>query len=413
MEIIIFAFIFLLFVLAMARVKFNLANPLSLLWGTWIISIGICLANIFTVYPKLSTQSLVFMFSFLVITSLSFTVGKSLPVNFTPISYNYIRLVHSFNMLFITVILSYIITIIKLGLPPLLSGSQRSQYYLSGGGELFYLLIYPCYFLGLFILYNYEKYHLNNYILLQLLILLLVIFTRGNKMTIFAVMLMFCFYWGRRVSLAKISIMLMVVIAIFLIISITYKKNVQNLSALKLARINVTGFSLPSNYYFLYDPLIYMSSNVDNLNSLMNAKFAGLGIGTLSFKGIYQLFALFNPVISEFPKQILINANASLTVPQFSTYSGLGLLYYDFGPIISLEIFMLIGFFSGLFYERESIDLTILFFSFILFQTLALSFFTFYLGNLEVITNIIFIFFLDMYSRSDENIDGLVGGYYE
>lgn len=232
-------------------------------------------------------------------------------------------------------------------------------------------------------------------------------------MTIFAIMLMFCFYWGKQISLAKLTTLLLLVIAIFLIVSVTYKKNIQNLSALKIARINITGFRLPSNYYFLYDPLIYMSSNIDNLNSLINARFSGMGLGTLSFKGAYQIIAVFNPSITELSRQILINANASLIVPQFSTYSGLGLLYYDFGPLITLEVFMLIGFICGALYNRNSMNLTLMFFSFILFQTLALSFFSFYLGNLEVITNIVFVFLIDLYSRNVENNADLLGGYYE
>lgn len=156
-----------------------------------------------------------------------------------------------------------------------------------------------------------------------------------------------------------------------------------------------------------------MSSNIDNLNSLINARFSGMGLGTLSFKGAYQIIAVFNPSITELSRQILINANASLIVPQFSTYSGLGLLYYDFGPLITLEVFMLIGFICGALYNRNSMNLTLMFFSFILFQTLALSFFSFYLGNLEVITNIVFVFLIDLYSRNVENNADLLGGYYE
>lgn len=411
--IIIFVLIFLLFALSVAGIKFNLTNPLSLLWGTWLFSIGICVTKIFSVYPSLSVKCYLFIFSFLIITSLAFVVGKSLPIKFTDTKYNYLRLFYSFNILFMVVIFAYVITIIKLGLPPLFSGSVRSQYYLSNGGELLYLLVYPCFFLGLFIIYNYKKHPFNGYIYTQLLILLFVIFTRGNKMTIFAIILMFCFYWGKQISLAKLTTLLLLIIAIFLLVSVTYKKNIQNLSALKVARINITGFRLPSNYYFLYDPLIYMSSNIDNLNSLINTRLSGIGLGTLSFKGIYQIIAVFNPSITDLSRQTLINANASLTVPQFSTYSGLGLLYYDFGPLISLETFMLIGFTSGALYNKNSMNLTLMFFSFILFQTLALSFFSFYLGNLEVITNIIFMIIIDLYARNAENNADLLGGYYE
>lgn len=409
--ILIASILILVLVTIICQVKVNLSNPLSLLWGTWLISILICICNVFSVYPRLSIKSLFFIFSYLIITSLAFIIGHNLHFQPQITFYNGMRLLTAFNTLFLIVIAAYGITIIRLGLPPLFSGGVRSKYYLSGGGELLYLLIYPCFFLGLFMLYHRKAHYFHSYIIFQLLILTLIIISRGNKMAIFSVFLMVCFFWGRKVNVPAILVVAFLVVIIFSVISITYKRDVNDLNALKTAKISLTGFTLPNRFYFLYDPLIYMSSNINNIYTLMSSHLSAIGMGSLSFKGICQLLAIFNPSLAQLSSQSLLIANTSLTVPIFSTYSGLGELYFDFGPLIAIEIFMLIGFVNGILYNQKGLNLTSTYFGFILFQTLALSFFTFYLGNLEVITNLIVLFLVDMYARRSEG-EQLGDAYY-
>lgn len=403
---ILFVFIILI---CISRRSFNLSNPLFFLWTTWGISFCICLLNIFSVYPLLSINSIFFILFFLFFTSLSFLLGKSLPIEFKKTHYNEKKLFQSYTVVFFIVFATYILTIIKLGLPPLLSsGGVRSEYYLSNGGELFYLMVYPCFFLGLYIFY-YFKNQINFWpLVIQQLILFAIILSRGNKMAIFSVLLMMCFFWGEHVKSIYLIGLVAIVIFIFSFVSIIYKRNIENLDALKTAKITLTGFNLPDSLYFLYDPSIYLASNLYNINGLIREHLNGIGLGTFTFKGISQLLAPFSPTISSMMSNSLIIANTSLSVATFSTYSGLGQLYFDFGPIVAIMVFMLVGFLNGIVNippRKFKLNLTSSFFAFILFQTLALSFFTFYLGNLEVISNLFVIFAIDMYSRKSSYLE--------
>lgn len=385
------------------RTSFNLSNPLFFFLASWVISLLICLLNIFSFYPSLSDETLIFIFSFLFLTSVSYYVGHSLPIRYKEAQYNILKLIQCYNLIFFIVIVTFCLTVIKLGLPPLLSsGGVRSEYYLSGGGELCYLMIYPCFFLGLYILYHFHKGGSYGFIIIQELILFLVILVRGNKMAIFSILLMICFFWGQKVKFINLIGLLFLVVFIFSFVSIIYKRNVEDLDTLKQAKIALTGFDLPDNLYFLYDPLIYLASNIYNINGLLCGHLSSIGMGTFSFKGICQLIAPFNPHLNVMMGNSLIIANTSLTVATLSTYSGLGLLYFDFGPIIAVLIFMLIGFTSGILSipnKKFKLNITGSFLAFILFQTLALSFFTLYLGNLEVISNLLLMFIVDIYAR--------------
>lgn len=380
-------------------ISLNLTSPLPFLWGTWLIALIICFLDIFTAYPVPSNETVVFVCAFLIGSTVAYHYGIRLQPSQKNIRYTGKRLYRAFNILFTLVVLSYIVTIIRLGLPPLLVGGNRSNYYLSGGGELIYLLIYPCFFLGLFVLYRQSSFNYQRVLSFQLIILFLIILTRGNKMAIFSVILMICFFWGHKVNWSFLIILLALVILIFALLSTIYKRNVSNLNNLKAAKIALTGFSLPDSCYFLYDPMIYLSSNVNNVDSLIQAHMSGLGFGAFSFKGICQLLGIINPEISGLPHQALVMANSTLTVPLFSTYSGLGELYFDFGPVIAIELMMILSFACGYFNESTRSNLSQSFVAFLLYQTLTLSFFTFYLGNLEVITNIFVVLVIDKYAR--------------
>lgn len=378
----------------------NLTNPIFLLWATWVVSLLICFANVFTVYEPLSNYAITLIIAFLFCISVAYWYGHQFHFVKSMVHYSGVRLYESFNVLFWLVVVAYVLTIVKLGLPPIFSGAQRSTYYLSGGGELVYLLIYPCFYLGIFILYNHLNHLANPWIIGQLIVLLAMIMTKSNKMTIFAIALMLCYFFGRRVNWFVVALMVVIVVLIFSFASITYTKNVTDLNTFEQERYAITGFALPQSLNFLYDPLIYMSSNLYNISTLLQSNMSGQGMGALSFHGIVQIVGIFNPSFNQLNDQARHLINMSTTIPNFSTYSALGELYYDFGPTISLEIATIIGFFSGLFTDPKHRHLFADFLGFILYQTIVLSFFTIYLGNLEVITNLIVVLLIDIYAQS-------------
>lgn len=381
----------------------NLSNPLFLMWSTWILSIVICLLKIFSSYNNLSLKTLFFIATFLVFTSVGFIFGKKRSNNYVIVAREYSerKLLIAFNLLFLLVTAIFAATVIKLGLPPAISGGDRSTYYISGATEIIYLLIYPCFFIGFYLI---KKFNCRYRICVQLIILTCFILLKGNKMSFFTILLMIFVLFGKKVNLFRVILILGCILLVFYLSTFIYTKNILDQNALKDARILLTGFSLSGNWYFLYDPLIYLASNLYNLNNLISSNLSGIGLGTVSFKGLFQVIGFLFPMVTTKMSIGLLEMNSTLSVPIFNTFSALGLLYYDFGEFFTLIIMFLIGFLAGKNYSAtENYGcISIMFIYLILFQTLVLSFFTFYLGNLEVITNIIVIIIIDLLCKNGE-----------
>lgn len=393
----------LLFAFFFRKHTINLSKPYFLLWCTWGVGIGVCLLNIFKAYPAINYITYTFVIINLITISICFHFGqKSTKINFQSTRYDINRLKLSLNILFCLVSLAYIVTILKLGLPPLFSGSDRSTYYLSGGGELVYLLVYPAFFISLILI---KKDRLTWPLFIKILILSFFLISKSNKMSIFSILLMVCVIFGKRMNISKIFIGLAIIFIIFGISSYVYTKSYSNQQALKTARIALTGFSLPIKYYYLYDPLIYISSNIYNLNSLVINHMSSQGYGIESFPGIAQLVAVLFPQVSEASNTALLSMDSVLPISLFNTFSGLGLLYYDFGNFFSTFIMGCVSFACGCLYVKtaHSESIFTMFLYYLLYQTIVLSFFTFYLGNMEVITNLLVIIMIDLFCRQQSS----------
>lgn len=379
--------------------RIDLTSPILFMWVTWGIGLAACILNIFYLYAPISLTSYMYIFLFLFLVTIFFYFGCNIKNSSKQsIDYEPKKLLISFNLMFLAIVLIYIVTIVKLGLPPALSGGDRSNYYLSNGGELIYLLIYPAFFLGLFLI---KKFNLIKPTIIQLIILFMILLSRGNKMGVFSVLIIFCILFLRKADITKILIIFGCILLVFWASTYMYTKNISDLSALKFQKIASTGFSLPDKYYSLYDPLIYIASNIYNFNGLVNNGLGGIGLGSTSFKGIAQLISSIFPNISLKMNDNLQLMSSTLGAQMYNTFSGLGLLYFDYGILISLILFSVIAFVTGVLYKRvqSNNSLSEMFFYYVLYQTLALSFFTVYLGNLEVLSNMCAIILIDYISR--------------
>lgn len=391
-----FLFLFILLLILTKGRKFNFNNPLIFMWVTWLSAIVICFLNIFSSYNELSIKTIMYIFYFLILTSVGYLLGKKsgyTNTNNVIVNYNKKRLLFSFNFLFFLVLISYAVTIIRLGLPPALTGGNRSTYYLNNGGEMLYLLIYPCFFLAFYLIKYFKvKYKLS----VQLFILTLMLLSKANKMTIFSIIILWLIFFGKQIDSFRIILIIGFVFLIFYLSTFVYTKNISNVNELRLERISMTGFKLSPKLYFLYDPLIYLSSNIYNLNNLINIGSHPFGLGSQSFKGLMQIISTFVPSINVITNNGFLFMKSTLSIPLFNTFSALGSLYYDFGIFFSLIFSFFGGFITGKAYLNQNKNILILYIYYLLFQTLALSFFTFYFGNLEVITNIIVILIIDL-----------------
>lgn len=398
----IFVILILMLLCFLKNKKVDLNSPLLFLWSTWSIIIILCYLNIFPEYGSINSLTLSYVVVFLILTSLAFKIGEKVLINNHTNSYSLHRLLISFNFLFVLVVLAYLLTILTLGLPPAFTGESRTDYYLPNGGELIYLLIYPCAFLGIFLVKRVKL----RCVLPQLVIMFIIIITRGNKTTIFSIVLMLFYLYGRKMKAVNILYFLFFLVIIFYLSTLIYTKNIQDKVLLRNTKIMMTGFSLPMSLYFLYDPMIYFASNLFNLNSLVTLRLSFLGKGVISFKALSQLIGIPFSGLSDFSSNAKNIMDLSLPIPLFNTYSGLGTLYFDFGMIISIVIFIVIAFSLGIIYsskDKENITISNNFLGFVLFQTIAVSFFTFYLGNLEVITNLIVMYLIDLFARQTRN----------
>lgn len=153
--------VFLTFFIIFGRKSINMLNPTILyciIWGTMIV---LYVLPIFLNYPTIKFTNWLLIIS----TVLVFCLGSELAiVTFrnrkagVSFSYDKKKLQSLMFLLLMIVFVAFVITVVKLGLPPLLGGSiVRSLYYVNFV-EPFYLLIFPFWFGSVYLIKS--KYHI-------------------------------------------------------------------------------------------------------------------------------------------------------------------------------------------------------------------------------------------------------------
>lgn len=376
--------------------KFNISSPIFIFLITWIVAIMTCYLNIFENYNPLSLRTILFIIINILVIVLGYTLGKSQKFKISKIDYDNNKLLISFNILFIIVVISFLFTIYKLGKPPILGGIDKSIYYLPNGMEIFYLTIYLAFFIGFFLIKRGVSF---KKLVIQLIILTLIVCLKSNKTGIFTILLLVLFFFGRKITFTKLLMIILGVFFIFGISSIMYYKPT-NKVILQNAVTTITGYRLSNKLFFLFNPLIYLTCNLYNLNGLISLNLGGIGHGWGAFYGISHYLSEYSTYFNRIIENTSLNMNASLQIPSFNTYSGLGILYVGFGMILSVFIMFLLGWLSGILSRNKfNKNIVLIFLDFLIFETLSLSFFTFYLGNIEVISNILIVILIHIYAR--------------
>lgn len=310
--------------------------------------------------------------------------------------YSKSRLYFFYKILFVLIFLSFILTIQKLGLPPLLSGVNRQDYYI-GYLEIIYLSIYVFWFIGFFLIK--EKYKPRRVILL-ILITLLIVILKGNK---FPIIYLICLSIYSKTKEKEIRVKqiigyIFLILVIFIGAMTLYVENFQFYIPYKVGLVD---FKLSSSLWFLIDPLLYLTSNFMNLSNFIVLEIThdfGLHMtrGLLSLARIDGLFENTYNLSEELWKQ-------SLVYPWLTTGTYLKEIYLDFGHIGLLLFPFFFGAFSGNYYKltngasyKPSIVQNYI--SFILFYSICISFFSFYFNNIELITNLILICIIHFFS---------------
>ncbi|WP_137598038.1 O-antigen polymerase [Paucilactobacillus kaifaensis] len=396
----VFMLALLLIIAVVLHWKINLTNPMVIFLGTWILVFIIVYENIFANFYHLSLKTVLFVLISIFFVVFFFRIGKKLGITMKIVYYNLNRLAISANILGCIVIFAFIITWIKLGPPPLLGSSiDRANYYVSGI-ELLYQMLYVALFLNLFL---WKKGYSSGLVINWILIFSVFTALRGNKTGIFLIILMFLYFFGKKVDVFKIVLLFLGIISVFYFVSFIYLNSVANENLLKDLKMSMTGYQLPTQLYVLYDPLIYMVNNIYNLNGLINQNLGGIGLGSISFPGITQIFDILFNHISIFKDSVSSQMTGTLQFLSINTFSGLGKLYVDFGLFLSEAFMCVIGFVSGVYfynlmYASHDISIIHYYMGLILYETLSLSFFTFYMGNIEVFINLIVLFIIHLFS---------------
>lgn len=397
----------LIFILALLLItavllhwKVNLTNPMVIFLGTWLIVFIIVYENVFVNFYYLSIKTILFVLVTALCVLIFFQIGKKSRITIKATNYNFNKLAISSNIIGCIVVFAFVITWIKLGPPPLLGSSlDRASYYVSGI-ELLYQMLYAALFLNLFL---WKKGHGSNLVITWILIFSVFTVLRGNKTGIFLIVLMFLYFFEKKVDIFKILLLVFGIIVVFYFVSFIYLNSVTNEDLLKNLKMAMTGYRLPTQLYILYDPLIYLVNNVYNLNGLINQSMGGIGFGTISFPGITKVLGVLFGHVSMFRNDVSSQMTNTLQFLSINTFSGLGKLYVDFGLILSEVVMCIIGFISGVYfynftYSYHDIGIIHYYIGLTLYETLALSFFTFYMGNIEVLVNFIVILIIHLFS---------------
>lgn len=379
--------------------RFDLTKGITIFILTWMISLIIYEAGVFTNYPVITYKTWIYLILTIFGATLMYHLAGKINFSYTGSNYDIGKLKLSANIILVFVILSFLYTIIKLGLPPTLGGGVlRDQYYISGV-ETVYLSIYIAMFLYSYIL---SKTHSFKGIWIQYIIIFLLVVLKGNKFAFFVFLLTFLFFFAKKVKISQMLTLLVGILGVFILASTLYL-NESNEFTLRTAQIYELGYRLPINFAFLIDPFVYFSSNIVNLNTIVNSDFSNWSYGIFSFKIIRQDFAFLFPNTQVTADALNNWIRSILPFPWLNTYSAFGGLYLDFGLVIASILFSVFSFFAGLFDKVRSVggsSLITLYISFLFYQLLALSFFTFFFSNKEIITNLLIIILVHNFSKN-------------
>lgn len=197
--------------------------------------------------------------------------------------YNVSRLKMCINILFVLVVGAFFMTWIKLGPPPLISKTNRFNYYVSGIVTI-YLMIDVLSFLIIFYIFDKKTKNVVPYIMLLAILVMIVLMS--NKMQIIYLVCQFLVMYNimkKKIKIKNLMALLLVVIAIF-VIYYTYVYDGMYISNEDMYQVNRMNFS--DKYTMLTNPYVYVAFNFENLEYYMSLDSTRLGLGYYTFSEI-------------------------------------------------------------------------------------------------------------------------------
>lgn len=341
----------------------------------------------------------------IIILAFSFWFGAHIKISSKNESFKYDyypkRLKQVIYILFIIVVGAFIITWIKLGAPPLISKTERFNYYLPIIG-LLYLMIDLLSFLLIFDIFNGKCMKKKAYIML--LVILAMIILNSNKFQIIYLILQNIIIYN--ILKKKINIWTLVKVGILsLIIFIIYYMYVYNgvyISNDEMYEVNQMNFS--KKFSLLTNPYLYISFNYENLFNYINLDYKSWGFGFYTFREIIESFNLTN-FITNGNIEFINQWNNNLQYSWLTTGTIFKEFYMDFGIIGSIILTILLGVFCKnsykKCYEQRSIFYLYLYSTNIV--SIFICFFTNNFVSINYLINLICAYIIDKYCFKKNN----------
>ncbi|WP_280948813.1 O-antigen polymerase [Lactiplantibacillus plantarum] len=379
----------------------NILNPIVLFCVIWGTMIFLYLIPLFTSFPSITLRK----WLIIVCAVGLFCIGALLTTKLfhvQKIQHNYVYnmriLLYTVVALISIVFVAFFVTVIQLGLPPLLGGNiNRADYYVSYI-EPFYLLVFPFWFLSIYLIKRGYKPTLNVFLILSSLLL---VFLKGNKFPLVFFIGLVIFYLGvdKRVKVGHLLYLTLIIIGVFGLSSTFITKATDQVIQ---AQNIILGVNIPSRLRFVVDPILYFTNNLLNITNFFDVQ-SSYSYGAQMFSGVFHdlgIGSLINRLIVT--NEDLWSGN--LQFSWLTTGSYLKVLYLDFGYSGIFIGSLLYGFVCGLFYVRVrdwgmNNTLITLYVYYLLFLSVLLSFFTSYLSENGLIYNFLVIIIIHILSQ--------------
>lgn len=385
-------FLFVVIYFTIGKLRINILNPTLLyivVWGSMILMYQLPL---FYNFPQLSVKSWLVLTTSIILFIIGSLTGARISINKKDVNvaYNYNNMQIMVDILFILFVGAFGLTIMILGLPPVLGGAvPRVDYYVSGI-EIVYLLLFPFWFMNIYLIIKKHRRTFNLFILGGSILITLL---KGNKFPIIFLIMLIIFFVSltKKVTIKNVILALVVVIVIFTLSSYYIVRSTQAVVSAQNVQL---GLNIPSYLNFLVDPILYLTNNLMNLNNFLNVDPI-LTFGTKQLSGVLHdtgLLSLFEDSLNS--NEVLWNRNLQYSWLTTGTY--LKSLYLDFGVIGVLFEPILYGILSGYFYnkliqKRMNASIITIYIYFLFFFFIAISFFTNYFEGNELLVDILAI----------------------
>lgn len=252
------------------------------------------------------------------------------------------------SILWILIVFSFFMTVRTLGAPPAISGTERSEYFVSGWGSIVLLQ------LVLTALLLYDRYHrqaigkLFWFYLFSIVVMTLLFANKFQIIYLFVLILTARNTYGEKIRIRTLVVLSIIIVLLFIFLFVFIYENMYGIS-MKDIYINYY-MRIPNKYSFLSQPYLYLAFNFENLyHFLISPHHSLYGYKTLNvFIEVFHLEGLF----SDSTIAHVGEWKNFLKVPSLTT----GTMFEDFAqdggiPMMSICTFVC-GFWSSFCYRK-------------------------------------------------------------